>query len=246
MSGHSKWHNIRLRKGSQDAKRGVLFTKIAKEIIMAARAGGGSQDTNLRLRMAVQKARDNSMPVDNIQRNIKRGTGELDGVTYEEITYEGYGPGGVAVMVECATDNKQRTVSNIRAIFTRNGGNLGESGSVSYRFRPVGLFAISKSVTDEDTVFSVALDAGAEDVRNEDDHFVIVTEPSDFASVRGALEVAKITTESSDYTMEPTDTVLLEGKDAHTMMKLLDLLEDNEDVQKVHANFDISDDILNE
>ena len=244
MSGHSKWHNIRLRKGAQDAKRGALFTKIAKEIIMAARAGGASQDTNLRLRMAVQKARENSMPMDNIQRNIKRGTGELDGVTYEEITYEGYGPGGVAVMVECATDNKQRTVSNVRAIFGKNGGNLGESGSVAYRFRQVGLFAINKSVTDEDTVFAVALDAGAEDVRSEDDHFVVVTQPEDFGSVRDALEAAKIPTVSSDYTMEPTDTVALEGKDAETMIKLLDLLEDNEDVQNVHANFDIPDDML--
>ena len=244
MSGHSKWHNIRLRKGAQDAKRGNLFTKLAKEIIMAARAGGGSPDTNLRLRLAIQKARENSMPQDNIKRSIQRGTGELDGENYEEVTYEGYGPGGTAVLVECATDNKNRTVANIRNLFSKHGGRMGESGSVAYRFRPIGIVTLAKSATDEDTLFSVAIEAGAEDVRSAEEHYEVVTQPDDFAAVRQAIDAANSVTVNAEYTMEPTDTVQLEGKDAAQMLRLMDALEDNEDVQKIHANFDIADEVL--
>jgi YebC/PmpR family DNA-binding regulatory protein len=244
MSGHSKWHNIRLRKGAQDAKRGNLFTKLAKEIIMAARAGGGNPDSNLRLRLAIQKARDNSMPADNIKRSIQRGTGEIEGAVFETVTYEGYGPGGVAVLVECATDNRNRTVASIRNIFGKHGGRLGESGSVSYRFRPIGLVTIAKHATDEDTLFAVALEAGAEDVRADDEHFSVVSQPEDFGTVRLAVETSGIAILSAEYTMEPTDTVQLDEKDAGTMLRLLDALEENEDVQTVHANFDIPDEIL--
>ncbi|HZO90759.1 MAG TPA: YebC/PmpR family DNA-binding transcriptional regulator [Chthonomonadaceae bacterium] len=244
MSGHSKWHNIRLRKGAQDAKRGNLFTKLAKEIIMAAKAGGGNPDSNLRLRLAIQKARENSMPQDNIKRSIQRGTGEIEGATYENVTYEGYGPGGVAVLVECATDNRNRTVANIRSIFSKHGGRMGESGSVSYRFRPVGLITISKSTVDEDTLFTVAIESGAEDVRSDDENYSVITQPEDFAAVRQAIESAGIPIVNAEYTMEPMDTVHLEGKEAEQMLRLMDALEDNEDVQQVHANFDIPDEVL--
>jgi YebC/PmpR family DNA-binding regulatory protein len=244
MSGHSKWHNIRLRKGAQDAKRGNLFTKLAKEIIMAARAGGGNPDSNLRLRLAVQKARDNSMPADNIKRSIQRGTGEIEGATFETVTYEGYGPAGVALMVECATDNRNRTVAAIRNIFGKHGGRLGESGSVSYRFRPIGLVTIARRATDEDTLFNIALEAGAEDVRSDDEHYAVVSQPEDFGAVRDAIETSGIAIASAEYTMEPTDTVQLDEKDAGTMLRLLDALEENEDVQSVHANFDIPDEVL--
>ncbi len=244
MSGHSKWHNIRLRKGAQDAKRGNLFTKLAKEIIMAAKAGGGNPDTNLRLRLAIQKARENSMPQDNIKRSIQRGTGEIEGVTYEDVTYEGYGPGGVAILVECATDNRNRTVSNIRNIFSKHGGRLGESGSVAYRFRPVGLITVARTTTDEETLFNVAIEAGAEDVRSDEDHFEVVAQPEDFAAVRQAIEEANIPLANAEYTMEPGDTVRLEGKDASQMLHLMEALEENDDVQTVHANFDIPDEVL--
>ncbi len=244
MSGHSKWHNIRLRKGAQDAKRGNLFTKLAKEIIMAAK-GGGNPDTNLRLRLAIQKARGYSMPADNIKRSIQRGTGEVDGAAFEEIIYEGYGPGGVAVLVEVATDNKNRTVANIRNIFGKNGGRMGEMGSVAYRFRPIGLITVPKSATDEDTIFSVVLDAGAEDVRTDDEeNFEIVSSPGDFAAVRQALETAGLPITSAEYTMEPGDTVQLDVKDATQMMRLMERLDDDDDVQKVHANFEMTDEVM--
>ncbi len=247
MSGHSKWHNIRLRKGAQDAKRGNLFTKLAKEIIIAAKAGGGNPDANLRLRLAIQKARDNSMPADNIKRSLQRGTGEIEGAVFEELTYEGYGPGGAAVIVECATDNKNRTVANIRNIFTRNGGRLGESGSVAYRFRPVGLLHVAKSAIDEETLFTVVLEAGAEDVRSDEDaegSYEVVTDPESFGAVRQALEDAKIPLLSADYTLEPTDSVQLDAKDAALLIRLLDKLEDDEDVQNVHANFEATEEMM--
>lgn len=244
MSGHSKWHNIRLRKGAQDAKRGNLFTKLAKEIIMAAK-GGGNPDSNLRLRLAIQKARENSMPADNIKRSIQRGTGEIEGAVFEDITYEGYGPGGVAVLVEVATDNKNRTVANIRNIFTKNGGRMGESGSVAYRFRPIGLLTVPKAATDEDNLLGIVLDAGAEDVRSDDDeHYEIVCQPEDFAAVRQAIEEAKLPITSSEYTMEPADTVSLDAKDAAQMLRLMERLEEDDDVQNVHANFEISDEVM--
>lgn len=244
MSGHSKWHNIRLRKGAQDAKRGNLFTKLAKEIIMAAKAGGGNPDNNLRLRLAIQKARENSMPQDNIKRSIQRGTGELDGDSFDEIIYEAYGPGGTAILVECATDNKNRTVANIRNIFNKAGGRLGESGSVSYRFRPIGRITVATSATDEETLFNAAIEAGAEDVRAEEDFYIVITQPEDFGMVREAIETAGIAIENAEYTMEPTDTVALEGKEAEQMIRLMERLEEDDDVQNVHANFDIADDVL--
>jgi YebC/PmpR family DNA-binding regulatory protein len=244
MSGHSKWHNIRLRKGAQDAKRGNLFTKLAKEIIMAAKNGGGNPDANLRLRLAIQKAREQSMPADNIKRSIQRGTGEVEGAVYEEVTYEGYGPGGTAVLVEVATDNKNRTVANIRNLFTKNGGRMGESGSVSYRFRPVGIITIARKSTDEEALFNIAIEAGAEDVRSDEENYEVVTQPEDFGAVRLAIEAAKIPIANAEYTMEPTDTVRLDGKDAQQMLRLMERLEDDDDVQNVHANFDIPDEVL--
>jgi YebC/PmpR family DNA-binding regulatory protein len=247
MSGHSKWHNIRLRKGAQDAKRGNLFTKLAKEIILAAKSGGGNPDSNLRLRLSIQKAREHSMPADNIKRSVQRGTGEIEGAVFEELTYEGYGPGGAAVIVECATDNKNRTVANIRNIFTKNGGRLGESGSVAYRFRPVGLLTVAKSAFEEEALFNIVLEAGAEDVRTDeeaDGNFEIVTDPENFGPVRQALEDAHVPLASAEYTLEPTDTVQLEGKDALQMLRLLERLEEDDDVQNVHANFDASDEVL--
>jgi YebC/PmpR family DNA-binding regulatory protein len=247
MSGHSKWHNIRLRKGAQDAKRGNLFTKLAKEIIIAAKSGGGNPDSNLRLRLAIQKARENSMPADNIKRSIQRGTGEIEGAIFEELTYEGYGPGGAAVIVECATDNKNRTVANIRNIFTKNGGRLGESGSVAYRFRPVGIITIAKSVVEEEALFNVVLEGGAEDVRTDeepDGNYEVVTDPENFGAVRQALEDARVPLANAEYTLEPTDTINLDGKDATQMLRLLERLEEDDDVQNVHANFEASDEVL--
>jgi len=184
------------------------------------------------------------MPADNIKRSIQRGTGEIEGATFETVTYEGYGPAGVALMVECATDNRNRTVAAIRNIFGKHGGRLGESGSVSYRFRPIGLVTIARRATDEDTLFNIALEAGAEDVRSDDEHYAVVSQPEDFGAVRDAIETSGIAIASAEYTMEPTDTVQLDEKDAGTMLRLLDALEENEDVQSVHANFDIPDEVL--
>jgi YebC/PmpR family DNA-binding regulatory protein len=244
VSGHSKWHNIRLRKGAQDAKRGNLFTKLAKEIIMAAKSGGGNPDTNLRLRLAIQKARENSMPQDNIKRSIQRGTGELEGENFEEVTYEGYGPGGTAIIVECATDNKNRTVANIRNIFSKAGGRLGESGSVAYRFRPIGRIAIAAEAANEEDIFNAAIEAGAEDVRTEEEFTTVITQPEDFGKVREAIEATGIAIANAEYTMEPTDTVQLDSKDAEQMLRLMERLEEDDDVQNVHANFDIPDAVL--
>lgn len=244
MSGHSKWHNIRLRKGAQDAKRGNLFTKLAKEIILAAKDGGGNPDRNLRLRLAVQKARDNSMPQDNIKRSIQRGTGEVEGSVFEELTYEGYGPGGTAVIVECATDNKNRTVANIRNIFVKHGGRLGETGSVAYRFRPVGLISILKSSAEEDRIYDVALEAGAEDIRIDDENYEIVTEPENFGAVRQSFEEAGIVITNAEYTMEPTDSVHLDEKDTALLFRLLERLDDDDDVQNVHANFEATEESM--
>ena len=245
MSGHSKWHNIRLRKGKQDAERGKTFTKLAKEIIMAAKDGGGNPDTNIRLRTAVDAAKKSSMPGDNIKRAIQRGTGELEGVSYEELTYEGYGPGGVAFLVQCLTDNKQRTVADVRAIFTKLGGRLAESGSVGYLFTPTGVFLIDPGVTTEDRLMEIVLDAGAEDVQPTDDGgFEVTTAFEDFGSVRDALDGAKIAVASAETTMIPMTTVALEGKDAEQAWKLYDRLDDNDDVQNVYANFEANEEAL--
>lgn len=245
MSGHSKWHNIRLRKGKMDAERGAKFTKLAREIIVAAKQGGGNPESNLRLRLAIQKARENSMPQDRIKNAIQRGTGEIEGANYEEITYEGFGPGGVALLIECATDNRNRTVADIRNILSKHGGRLGENGSVSWMFRPPqGLITVSKDVTDEDTLIMVALEAGAEDVQATDDAFEVYTAPGDLSRVVEALEAAGIKTASSQVTMVPTTTVKLEGKDAQQMLRMLEMLEDHDDIQNVYANFDIPDEVL--
>ncbi len=244
MSGHSKWHNIRLRKGKQDAVRGKTFTKLAKEIIVAAK-GGGNPDTNLSLRVAIEAARKASMPADNIKRNIQRGTGELEGVNYEELTYEGYAPGGVALLIQCLTDNKQRTVSDVRAILNKNGGRLAESGSVGYLFNPKGIFEIEPGVTTEDALMEIAIEAGAEDVQpTEDGGFEITSEREDFGAVRNALDAAKIAMATSELTMIPMTTVEVAGKDATQVLKLVDLLEDHDDVQQVYANFDIPEDVM--
>ncbi|MEP6755557.1 MAG: YebC/PmpR family DNA-binding transcriptional regulator [Chthonomonadales bacterium] len=245
MSGHSKWHNIRLKKGKMDAERGARFTKLAREIIVAAKGGGGNPDNNLRLRLAIQKARDNSMPADKIKNAVQRGTGEIDGANYEELVYEGYGPAGVAVLVNCATDNRNRTVADIRNIFNKNGGRLGESGSVAWMFNaPQGLITVSTDVTDEDTLISLALEAGAEDVKQSDEVFEVFTDRNEMPTVVEALNTGGIKVMSSEVTMVPNNIVKLEAKDAALTLRLLDLLEDHDDVQSVHANFDIPDDVL--
>jgi YebC/PmpR family DNA-binding regulatory protein len=247
MSGHSKWHNIRLRKGKQDAVRSKLFTKIAREIIVAAREGGGDPDSNLRLKQAVQKGRENSMPTDNIKRAIQRGSGEVDGASYEEIPYEGYGPGGVAVLVACLTDNRNRTVAELRNIFSKCGGNLGESGCVAWMFEQTGLIEIPADKTDEDTVMMATMDAGAEDIRVEGDTIEVLCQPGDLARVRDALTEAGIAFANAEVTMLPKSTVKIEdSKEASQILRLLDALDDNDDVQQAYANFDIPDELMQE
>jgi YebC/PmpR family DNA-binding regulatory protein len=241
MSGHSKWHNIKLRKGKQDSIRGKLFTKLAREIIVAAREGGGSPDTNLRLRLNIQKARDCSMPADNIKRAIQRGTGELD----EEASYEGYGPAGVAVMVRCLTDNRNRTVAELRNIFTKTGGNLGESGCVGWMFDAKGLVTLAAGAADEETLMLATMDAGAEDIHIEEDGIEIICPPEDLAKVRDAVAAAGLTYKDADLTMIPHTTIKIEdANDARKVLRLIDLLEDNDDVQTTYSNFDVSDEIL--
>jgi len=244
MSGHSKWHNIRLKKGKMDAERGKIFTKVAREIIVAAKEGGGNPEANARLRLAVQKARDASMPQENIKRAIQRGTGELEGVNYEELTYEGYGPGGAAVMVDVLTDNKNRTVAEVRNIFSKPGGSLGESGCVAWIFDPKGLISVPKDGLDEDTVMMAALDAGAEDVRSEEETFDVITSPEDLPAVRQALTDAGIPFTLAEVTMLPKSTVELKGKEAQQMIRLMEQLEDHDDVQHVYANFDIAENVM--
>ena len=244
VSGHSKWHNIRLKKSKVDAQRGKVFTRIAREIIVAAKGGGGSPEGNPRLRMALQKAREVGMPQENIKRAIQRGTGEVEGATYDEVTYEGYGPGGVALLVECLTDNRNRTVSEVRSTFGRSGGNLGESGCVAYLFDHKGVVTVSAESTDEDTLLEVALEAGAEDVTADDGVFEVTTAPSELETVRAAIEERKIPIESADVTMVPKSTVQVQGKEAEQVLRLLENLEELDDVQHVYANFDMPDDML--
>jgi YebC/PmpR family DNA-binding regulatory protein len=245
MSGHSKWHNIRLRKGKQDAVRSKLFTKIAREVIVAAREGGGNADSNLRLKLAVQKARDNSMPADNIKRAIQRGTGEVEGANYDEITYEGYGPAGVAILVACLTDNRNRTVAELRNIFSKCGGNLGESGCVAWMFAQTGLIEIPGDKADEDAVMMATMDAGAEDIRVEGDTIEVLCKPADLQKVRDAVVEAGMEYTSAEVTMLPISTVRIEeSKDASQVLRLLDALDDNDDVQQVYANFDIPDELM--
>jgi YebC/PmpR family DNA-binding regulatory protein len=241
MSGHSKWSTIKRKKGAADAKRGKLFTKIIKEIMVAARFGGGDVNSNPRLRTAVLAAKAENMPKDNIERAIKKGTGELEGVHYEDLTYEGYGPGGVAMLLEVLTDNKNRTVADVRHVFAKHSGNLGESGCVSWMFEKKGLILVDKGSVDEDRLIEVALDAGALDVNDTGKEFEVKTDPASFDGVKKALDDAKIKTSYAEVTMVPQTTVRLTGKEAEQMLKLMEGLEDSDDVQKVYANFDIPD-----
>ncbi len=239
MSGHNKWSTIKHKKGAADAKRGKIFTKLIKEISVAAKLGGGDPGGNPRLRTAIDKAKEENMPKDNIERAIKKGTGEMEGVTYEEIMYEGYGPGGVAVLVEAMTDNRNRTVSEVRSIFTKCNGNMGEAGCVAWMFDKKGLIVFPKSVN-FDQLFEAALEAGAEDVAEEEEQIEVTTDPGSFIEVREALEKAGFKHDSAEVTMIPQTMIKLEGKQAESMLKLMDRLEDNDDVQNVYANFDIS------
>jgi YebC/PmpR family DNA-binding regulatory protein len=243
MAGHSKWANIKHRKGAQDARRGKVFTKLIKEITVAARIGGGDADGNSRLRAALDKARQANMPRDNIDRAIKKGLGDIDGVSYEEGTFEGYGPGGVAVIVEFMTDNRTRTVADVRHTFTKYGGNLGVSGSVAFLFERKGLLSFPLAV-DFDRLFEAALEAGAEDVQDEGDSYEVITDPANFMEVRDALVSAGLQFETAEVTMLPQTQVKLAGKQAESMLKMMDKLEDNDDVQNVYANFDIAEDEL--
>jgi len=245
VSGHSKWSTIKRKKGAIDAKRGKIFTRLIKEITVAARMGGGDADANPRLRSAIASAKAENMPKDNIERAIKKGTGELEGAVYEEITYEGYGPGGVAVLVDCMTDNKNRTVADIRHYFSKSGGNLGESNCVSWMFDKKGTILVDKETIDEETLMDKALDAGAEDVIEEDNVFQVITAPDDFASVREALEAEGVQFIEASVSMVPKTIVeITEEKTARQILKLLENLEDHDDVQNVYANFDIPDEIM--
>jgi YebC/PmpR family DNA-binding regulatory protein len=241
MSGHSKWSTIKRKKGAADAKRGKIFTKLIREIATAARLGGGDADANPRLRLAVDKARISNMPKDNIERAIKKGTGGGETESYEEAVYEGYGPGGAAVLVEVLTDNRNRTVGEVRHVFTRYGGNLGANGCVSYLFEKRGLIQVDREGVDTDALFETALEAGAEDVLESGQTVDVVTLPGDFESVRRALAEAGFPASHAAITMEPSTTVSLEGSAAETMLRLTDALEDLDDVQSVNANFDISE-----
>ncbi len=246
MAGHSKWHNIRNKKAKMDAKRGQIFTKLIREITVAARQGGGDPEFNPRLRIAIEKAKQANMPAENIERAIKRGTGELEGVTYEEVSYEGYGPEGVAIIVEALTDNRNRTTSEVRHIFSKHGGNLGSSGCVSFLFEDKGIILVPKSDYEEEEIFEKAIEAGAEDMLTEDSEFYeIRTAPQDLYSVKEALESQGVKIEKAELTKIPSTEVKIEDQNtAEKLMKLLDALEENDDVQKVYSNFDIPEEIL--
>ncbi len=245
MSGHSKWSTIKHKKSAQDAKRGKIFTKLTKEIMVAARLGGGDPSANPRLRAAIQAAKSENMPKDKIERAIKKGTGEIEGERYEEIQYEGYGPGGVAILVESMTDNRQRTVADLRHLFSKHGGNLGEPGSVAWMFEKKGLIVIEKEAVDEDTLMTVALEAGADDLNEEDDIWEVHTDPSAFEEVKSAIEGEGISFQSAKVTMVPKNVVKVEDeKQASQLLRLMDALEDHGDVQNVYANFDIPGELL--
>ncbi len=244
MSGHSKWSSIKHKKGALDAKKGKIFSKLVKEITVAARIGGGDPVGNARLRKAISDAKAQSMPADNIDRAIKKGTGELAGVAYEEFSLEGYGPGGAAILVQVTSDNRNRSVGDIRHLFSKYGGNMGEAGCVSWMFEKKGLLTVPKEAAEEDVLMEVALEAGANDVVSEDDEFEVYTDPSSFELVRKALEDRKIKVNMAEVTMSPQSTVRLEGKQAEQMLKLMDVLEDHDDVSNVYANFDIPDEVM--
>jgi len=244
MSGHSKWSTIKRKKGATDARRGKIFTKLIKEITVAARSGAGDPESNPRLRTAILAAKAENMPKENIERAIKKGTGELEGVSYEEVIYEGYGPGGAAVLVECLTDNKNRTAADVRHTFSRGGGSLGAAGCVAWMFEKKGFFVLRKDGVDEEALMEVALEAGAEDVRDEGTSFEVVTAPEDFEPVKRSLDGKGLKCGVSEVTMLPQNTIKLEGKEAEQMLRLMEGLEDLDDVQKVYSNFDVSDETL--
>ena len=246
MSGHSKWSSIKHKKAATDAKRGKIFTKLIKEITVAARMGGGDLEANPRLRTAVAAGKSENMPKENIERAIKKGTGELEGVNYEECIYEGYGPGGAAVLIESLTDNKNRTVADIRSIFGKNGGNLGENGCVAWMFDNRGYIAVESKSVDEEVLMEIALEAGAEDIREDDGNFEVITAPGDFEAVKEAIGKASIVHIAAEVTMLPQTTTHLAGKEAEQMVRLMEMLEDCDDVQKVYTNADIPDDIVNQ
>jgi YebC/PmpR family DNA-binding regulatory protein len=241
MSGHSKWSTIKRKKAVTDARRGKVFTQVIKEITVAAKLGGGDPNSNARLRFAIEKAKASNMPADNIKRAIQKGTGELPGVNYEDVVYEVYGPGGVAIIVETVTDNKNRTISDIRHILERNHGKIAMSGSVAFQFHKRGIILVPKSVVPEDDLLSIILDAGADDMKIEGDEYSIICTPDNFEPVRQALIAKSIKIESAEILLVADNTVKVEGKDAENLLKLMEILEDYDDVQKVHANFDIDD-----
>jgi YebC/PmpR family DNA-binding regulatory protein len=244
MSGHSKWHSIKHKKARVDAQRGKVFTRLIKELTVAARMGGGDSDANSRLRTAIATAKAANMPADNIERAIKKGTGELPGVSYEEVTYEGYGPGGVAIMIDAMTDNKNRTVAEIRHIMSKNGGNLGANGCVAYMFHKKGIVMVEQEGVDEDELMEIVLDAGAEDMASEEEQFVVTTEPANFEPVRAAVEDQGFPIASAELTMVPDNTVKVVAKDAQKVLRLMDALENQDDVQNLYSNFDIPEEIL--
>lgn len=244
MSGHSKWAGIKHKKGLLDAKRGKLFSKISREMIVAAKAGGGKIEANPRLRLAVAKAKEANMPSDNIERAIKKGTGELPGVTYEQVTYEGYGPGGVAIVVEALTDNKNRTTAAVRSIFSKKSGNLAGAGSVSWLFTRKGFIVVEKSQVEEEKLMSIAIESGAEDFKTEEDAYEIITNIKDYEKVRAALKDNGIEWQTAEITMIPSSYVKLAGRQATQVLGLVEALEEQDDVQNVYANFDIPDEIL--
>jgi YebC/PmpR family DNA-binding regulatory protein len=246
MSGHSKWATIKHKKGALDAKRGKIFTRLIKEITIAAKNGGGDPDSNPRLRTAIAAAKAENMPADNIKRAVQRGTGELPGATYEEFTLEGYGPGGVALMLDINTDNRNRTVSEIRHAFGKNGGNMAEAGAVSWMFHKKGDIVVPKSAASEDDLMNVVLEAGADDLRDDGENWEVVTDPSSFEAVVEAVKKAGITPASAEVAMIPQNYIKLEGQQATTMIRLVEALEEHDDVQNVHSNFDIDAKLLEE
>ena len=246
MSGHSKWASIKHKKAAVDAKRGKLFTKLIREIIVASRVGGGDPNANPRLRTAIHTARIANMPSENIERAVKKGTGELEGVNYEEARYEGYGPHGVAVYVHCLTDNKNRTASDIRNIFEKKGGSMAGAGSVSWIFEKKGLIVVPQSQVSEDRLMEIVLQAGAEDLSTSNDKFEIVTDPADFEAVKAGLEEAKIVSESAELTLLPKNQISLTPDKARAVLSLIEFLEEHDDVQNVYANFEIPDEVMKE
>lgn len=245
MSGHSRWAGIKHKKAAVDAKKGKAFTKLGKEITVAAKQGGGNPENNARLRKAIEDAREANMPQENVKKAIQRGTGEIPGIIIEEVRYEGYGPGGVAVLVDCTTDNKNRTAPEIRKIFTEHGGNVGESGAVGWMFSAKGVIVVEKSKTDEETLLSLVLDAGAEDMKTTDDGFFeVTTAPADFEKVKAAVQGKNIPTVDAQVTLISQTTVPLKGKEAQDILKLVEALEDHDDVNKVFANFDVPKEMM--